>query len=86
MEADVTQQKFCKDCKHYRAAFLDYHRMYVPEGCLAGDLERDVVTGAVIAEYPRTARSSVGKCGLEGKLWEAKPGPPPQVDPSSWSV
>lgn len=70
-------QKFCKDCKHYKAPgkYLTHHRCHSPEN------EVDPVTGEPEATLCTYTRIVEDRCGPDGKWWEPKcPLPPPNRD------
>lgn len=66
----------CKDCKHVRIGFFWWlFNGWEFAKCAAcpNDKARVGVGGRDGMMFAANARSWVGKCGPEGKLWEPKP-------------
>ena len=62
--------KLCKDCIHY----VPCENWSVLDSCSNSSLppKFDNIRGEPIRHYCSEVRSSMGKCGAEGLLWEAK--------------
>ena len=57
---------YCIDCKHCRPQYDQKHQ------CHHGSaIEHDVVTGFALYRTCEYVRVTSGKCGTEGRLWEA---------------
>ena len=64
---------FCKDCEHYR---IDESGFAGLDTCRHPSLpdRRDAVRGDLLPKFCDSVRSSVGQCGPDAKLFEAKRG------------
>lgn len=73
------EPKFCKDCKHFKAAGAVYVMGYGfgwSDGCNQPP-ERDLIHGRKTPADPGRMRSERGACKPEALLWEEKPPEPP---------
>ena len=64
---------FCKDCEHYQ---IDESVFTGLDTCSHPSLpdRRDAVRGDLLPKFCDSARSSMGPCGPDAKLFEAKRG------------
>lgn len=58
---------YCIDCKHCRPQYDQKHRCHHESV-----IEHDVVTGFALYRTCEYVRVTSGKCGMEGKMWEAR--------------
>ena len=65
--------KLCKDCKWYKKDWITHlmERSDRFDKCLSPALNENLVTGKSNGYYCDTTRR-FHKCGMEGKLWEAR--------------
>jgi len=90
---EAPAMKFCKDCKHFRAAsaasaFLV--TLYMPARCAPPNAPREPVYGRQFTCDPSEARASADKCGPTAAWFEERPpeppAPPPAPEPAPGSI